>query len=64
MKKFLKVAVVFGYGFYLATGRSRVRSPLWEPSLDLPQRDQVLALDPGNGLEIVSVSMRPSMQSS
>ncbi|KAH3875752.1 hypothetical protein DPMN_039028 [Dreissena polymorpha] len=35
-----------GYGVSLATGKSRVRSPLWERSFDLPQRHQVLVLGP------------------
>ncbi|KAH3814173.1 hypothetical protein DPMN_142666 [Dreissena polymorpha] len=43
-----------GNGVRLATGRSRVRSPLWERSFDLPYRHQVLVLGPGNGLESIS----------
>ncbi|KAH3724019.1 hypothetical protein DPMN_049821 [Dreissena polymorpha] len=43
-----------GYGVRLATGRSRVRSPLWERSFNLPYRHQVLVLGPGNGLESIS----------
>ena len=49
---------------WVATGRSRVRSPPWERSLDLPQRHQVLVLGPGNGLESVYISLRLSTQSS
>ncbi|KAH3858375.1 hypothetical protein DPMN_100998 [Dreissena polymorpha] len=43
-----------GHDAHLASGMSRVRSPLWERSLDFPHRHQVLVLVPGNGLESVS----------
>ncbi|KAH3695278.1 hypothetical protein DPMN_082735 [Dreissena polymorpha] len=43
-----------GYGVRLATGMSRVRSPLWERSFYLPYRHQVLVLGPGNRLESIS----------
>ena len=54
---------LIAYGVRLGTGRPWVRSPLWESSLDLLQRHQVLVLGPGNGLESVSISIRLSIQS-